>query len=156
MAATTRHIYLLNARSFLKHFRTTPPALSRLSVKTINGLVAYYDSLIKSHKRPVVLRRHEVKKAKSKVMHTQEELRHCLRYCRDRLPEILGEFSYQFDRILLVTGEKRITHVCVFNLARRLSGGQGRRAAYPPFFLRSSWSFCLNTLQKKRKMLVSR
>ena len=64
MAPNTIHHYMLNARSFLKHMKATPPELSKLYTKVLNGLVAFFDSMLKSNNKPLVQHRHEVKSAK--------------------------------------------------------------------------------------------
>ena len=95
----------MNVRSFLKHMKSSPPAQSRLPERSINSLIKFLDDLVKSLKKPITQRRHKVKSAKAKLVHSRQDMQTCLMSCRTRIPEVLGEFGFEFERILIITGE---------------------------------------------------
>ena len=99
MQANTMQHYMINARSFLKHMRDNPPPGTKLSRRTVMGLVTFFDRMLKSNKKPVTLRRHEVKIQKRQCIHSQQDLKTCLLQCREKIPKVLGEFTLGFDKI---------------------------------------------------------
>ena len=56
------------------------------------------DSMIKSNKK------YGTKNNKKLLIHSPEGLKSCLETSKKRIPELLGEFTFQFDKILIHLG----------------------------------------------------
>ena len=100
---TVEH-YMLNARSFLKHLRDSPPPKSRLTTKACNTLVCYFDSLLKTNRKKKMERQHAVKKFKKLLLHAPEDIRSCLTRSQVDIPELLSKSISELTLILIITG----------------------------------------------------
>ena len=89
--------YLINARSFIKHIRDSPPDKCRLTAKACGTLVGYLDSLIKSNRKNKVARQHDVKAAKKELLLSPADIKTCVEKLPAEIEECLCKY-FGFDR----------------------------------------------------------
>lgn len=96
--------YMLNARSFVKHLRSCPPEGCRLTPRAAGIVVAVFDGLIKTNKKNVSERQHNVKVMNRELLHTPAQVKQAVLKSKEEIPGLLGKSVLHLTFILILTG----------------------------------------------------
>lgn len=87
-----------NIQQFLKYFRETPPALSRLTSTDIVRVLRTVTKCLRDITRNVVLHQLAVKSNKMARIISAEDLRLCQEKAKQKIPELLGKCASLFPK----------------------------------------------------------